>query len=83
MQETMEHDGTFMRKFFMAKNDSDLKTTMKQEYAKAMENDIESIRQVVLDSEQPCPCGSGRKTKNCCIKRLQRKLLTQEHFAAT
>ncbi len=81
MQEVMQRDGTFIRKFFEAPDEATLKEDMKREYEKEMQNDIESIRQSILDPDQPCPCGSGRKTKNCCIKRLRRKLATQEHFA--
>lgn len=81
MQEIMQRDGTFIRKFFEARDESELKKQMAEEYKKAMVDDVEEIRQRVLNPDEPCPCGSGRKTKNCCIKRLQRYVSNQEHFA--
>lgn len=87
MQEIQYTDGTFVRKFFEARTADEMRRQMVVEHRKAMHNagvaEIESIRQVVLDPESRCPCGSGKLTKNCCIKRLRSFVARQEHFAAT
>lgn len=87
MQEVTRSDGNFIRTFFEAPDDKALREQMEREYQKAMKKqegiaEVESIRQSILDPESRCPCGSGKLTKNCCIKRLRRHVANQEHFAA-
>jgi hypothetical protein len=83
MQEVMHRDGSFIREFFMAKDEADMKRQMAAKYKEAMTDDVESIRQSILDLESRCPCGSGKLTINCCVKRLKSYIARQEHFAAT
>lgn len=87
MQEVQRADGSFTREFFEAPTDALLRSQMKQKYDAAMKEqqgiaEVESIRQTILDPQSRCPCGSGKLTKNCCIKRLQSYVKRQEHFAA-
>jgi len=86
MQEVLRKDGSFKREFFESDTEKGLKEDMRRKYEKEMKAaegiaEVESIRQVVLDPESRCPCGSGKLTKNCCIKRLRRYITQQEHFA--
>jgi uncharacterized protein YecA (UPF0149 family) len=83
MQETRFTDGSVIRKMFMARDEDDLakQRDASEKAAEAAGKEIESIRQSVLNPESRCPCGSGKLTKNCCIKRLRRYVKNQEHFA--
>ncbi len=35
---------------------------------------LREVKQVEFDPDDPCPCGSKRKAKNCCAGRLLRRL---------
>ncbi len=35
---------------------------------------LREVKQVEFDPEDPCPCGSKRKAKNCCAGGLLRRL---------
>ena len=37
-----------------------------EEYTSADENGEEKIESKELTPDSPCPCGSGKKYKNCC-----------------
>lgn len=81
MQETQYSDGGFNRQFFQAKDGKELWAQMRSKYEKTMTEqgsvEVESIRQAVLNPKSRCPCGSGKLTKNCCIRRLRRYMSTE------
>ncbi len=60
----------------MADSEEQMRRQMKQAYDRAMESSetLEEIKQVRFDPEDPCPCGSKKKAKNCCAGRLLRRL---------
>ena len=71
----ISHDpksGAMIERFFTAKSDDDLRAAMKREADAAHDRGETIIKQAVLDPELPCPCDSGRKTKNCCLRRYRR-----------
>ena len=48
---------------------------MQSKYAEAMakmtgNKEFISIRQQAIGRNDPCPCGSGRKFKKCCINKV-------------
>ena len=63
---------SLITKIMTAKSDSELQTAMKREADAARDRGETIIKQAVLDPELPCPCDSGRKTKNCCLRRYRR-----------
>jgi uncharacterized protein YecA (UPF0149 family) len=42
---------------------------------------LREIKQAEFDPEDPCPCGSPRKAKNCCAGRLLRRLRAEREKA--
>ena len=58
-------------RIFSAKSDEELQAAMRREATAARDRGETVIKQAVLDPELPCPCDSGRKTKNCCLKRYR------------
>jgi len=70
MQITEYPDGTMIRKLFQPQTEEALREQMKREYMEAMEKGAVDIRQAILNPDLPCPCGSLKKVRNCCIRRL-------------
>jgi hypothetical protein len=71
MQTELYDDGTVRRSIFSRPTDEELRQKLKDEYQRAKDAGAIEIQQVVMDPELPCPCGSKRKTKNCCLKRYR------------
>ena len=42
---------------------------------------LRELKQVEFDIDDPCPCGSKKKAKNCCAGRLLRRLRQQRYDA--
>ena len=72
MQISHDDEGSIIQRMFTAKSDDELQTAMKREANAARDRGETIIKQAVLDPELPCPCDSGRKTKNCCLRRYRR-----------
>ena len=74
-------DGTesILKKVFSGAPDRyALQQQLRAEYDRAMEKEtLREIRQVQFDPEDPCPCGSKRKAKNCCASRLLARLAAE------
>ena len=71
----ISHDpmsGALIQRMFTAKTDETLQAAMKREADAARDRGETIIKQAVLDPELPCPCDSGKKTKNCCLRRYRR-----------
>ncbi len=70
-------DGTesIRLKVLEAQDREDLQRQLGKAYRKARaEPTLREIKQVEFDPDDPCPCGSKRKAKNCCAGRLLRRL---------
>lgn len=61
-----------MREFFQAPTHEELRTKMdgRLEELKAEATVLESRRRKV-EINKRCPCGSGRKFKNCCLSKVR------------
>ena len=71
MQTEVYPNGDVINRFIQARNEEDLQQRLKDEYQRARDAGAISVQQAVLDPENLCPCGSKRKTKNCCLKRYR------------
>lgn len=83
MQISQFKDGTLETRIFSAPTDEQLIQRLKDEHAAALDRGAIDIRQAVMDPEQPCPCGSKRKTKNCCLKRYRSLVARAGHPVPT
>lgn len=65
-----------IKRVMMADSEKQMRRQMMEAHDRAMENSetLEEIKQVRFDPEDPCPCGSRKKAKNCCAGRLLRRL---------
>jgi len=65
-----------IKRVMTADSEEQMRRQMKEAYDRAMKNSetLEEIKQVRFDPEDPCPCGSRKKAKNCCAGRLLRRL---------
>jgi len=70
MQDTTMTDGRVFRELFQATKDEQLKRA-----AQAIYNpNVVAFSQKAVGRNQPCPCGSGKKFKKCCIGQEWRRL---------
>ncbi len=74
------------KKVFDAACAKDMRSQMTEAHRVEFEKDtLVEIKQTIIDLEDPCPCGGGKKAKNCCsgrmLKRLhaERKVAEREH----
>jgi uncharacterized protein YchJ len=72
MQTYQEKDESFMDRFILAPTDEMLKQRLREEREAAKDRGATLIMEAVLNPDTLCPCNSGRKTKNCCLKRYRR-----------
>lgn len=78
MQETRPEDmtteearrlGRLRQEFFSAENQELLNEKMDDRMEQLPKERL--VRRVKVGRNQPCPCGSGRKFKKCCISKLR------------
>ena len=68
MQETVRADGTITYETFVGKDDADLRAKRIRAFRAAVDDpDVVSVTQHKVGRNAPCPCGSGRKFKKCCL----------------
>lgn len=68
MQETQAPSGEMMREFFKAPSDMEVVEKMDTRLTELQEKGHTLVRRIPkIGRNQPCPCGSGRKFKKCCI----------------
>lgn len=73
MHETRTQDGRIIRQFVQERSLQALESKLSQLHAEAIRNpDIKSIYQVKIGRNDPCPCGSGKKFKKCCVAPVNR-----------
>jgi hypothetical protein len=72
MQSYQERDGSITERFITAPSDAELKRRLRAERQAAKDRGATLIMEAVLDPDKLCPCNSGRKTRNCCLKRYRR-----------
>ncbi len=79
MQETRPEDmtteeaqrlGRLRQEFFSAENQELLNQKMDDRLKELPKERL--VRRVKVGRNQPCPCGSGRKFKKCCISKTRR-----------
>ena len=79
MQETRPEDmtteearrlGRLRQEFFTAENHELLNQKMDERLQELPRERL--VRRVKVGRNQPCPCGSGRKFKKCCISKTRR-----------
>jgi len=70
MQETKHKiTGEMRRELFTAENQELLKQKMDNRLKELPDERL--VRRVKIGRNSPCPCGSGRKFKKCCITGLR------------
>lgn len=78
MQETRPQDmtteearrfGRLRQEFFTAENHESLNRQMDERLEQLPNERL--VRRVKVGRNDPCPCGSGRKFKKCCITGLR------------
>lgn len=70
MQETQHKiTGEMRREFFTADKEQDLIALMNDRLEQLPDERL--VRRVKVGRNSPCPCGSGRKFKKCCITGLR------------
>lgn len=75
MQETHYPDGRVTKEVIYGKNDDDLKQKLAKAHSYALANGATTVLQRKLSRNERCPCGSGRKFKNCCLKKQFKRTL--------
>ena len=75
MQETRWNDekqAKLLQEFFDGKNEQEIKDKMDKRLV-TLENEGHTlIRRVPnIGRNHPCPCGSGKKFKKCCISKVK------------
>ena len=79
MQETTYRDAEqlkHLQEFFTGKTEQEVQEKMEERFVELREKGHELSRRIALDAptiksisrNAPCPCGSGRKYKRCCLK---------------
>jgi len=68
MQETTLKDGRKLRQFFFAEDEDRLRAHATRLHAEALADPrvLEIRQRFGIGRNKPCPCGSGKKFKNCC-----------------
>ena len=64
-----------VKRLFAAQDPATMTSQLRDAYEEAAgKPTLREIRQVQFDPDDPCPCGGGKKAKNCCAGRLLRRL---------
>lgn len=70
MQET-QFNGKSLQEYFSAPTDMELKKKMDDRLKSLEEHGHTLVRRVPkIGRNTPCPCGSGKKFKRCCIAKV-------------
>lgn len=58
-----------------------LKERMEESYKEAMrEETCQEVKQSFIEPDDPCPCGSRKKAKNCCASRIVKRMAKQREI---
>ncbi len=79
MQAETYADGTVKQEIFTAESEEELESLLRKKHAIALKNGAVSITQHKCGRNDPCPCGSGRKFKCCCVRFNNRGKRTVTH----
>jgi uncharacterized protein YchJ len=71
MQTEVYRNGDMVNRILFAPTHEELRERLKAAGQAAIDNGAIEIRQAVMEPERLCPCKSGRKTKNCCLRRYR------------
>jgi uncharacterized protein YecA (UPF0149 family) len=73
---------SLVKRLFEAKHAEAMREQLDAAYRKATkQKTLKEIKQVQFDPDDPCPCGSPRKAKNCCAGRILRRLARERYEA--
>jgi uncharacterized protein YecA (UPF0149 family) len=61
-----------LSKVYTGTRDRDIHEAMDQDLAVLKAHGAENVRRTRIGRNTPCPCGSGRKFKKCCIPLAQK-----------
>ncbi len=73
---------SLIKRVFEAQDRDGLRAQLTTAHRRAVKQDtVREVKQVEFDPEDPCPCGSPKKAKNCCAGRLLRRLRAERYEA--
>ena len=68
MQTTEYSDGRIMKELFYAAPKESAAEMLARKHREAfLQGEVKAISQRVVGRNDPCPCGSGKKFKKCCL----------------
>lgn len=66
---------SIIKKVFAEKTEDDMLAQLAKAHEEAVsKKTLREVKQTRFDPDDPCPCGSKRKAKNCCAGRLLKRL---------
>ena len=73
---------SLVKRVFDAETPEELRKMLAGGYRAARkQKTLREVKQVEFDPDDPCPCGSKKKAKNCCAGRLLRRLRAEKQAA--
>jgi len=74
MQTTEYSDGSIFRELFNALPKESTEEMLARKHREAfLRGEVKAISQRVVGRNDPCPCGSGKKFKKCCLGQEWKK----------
>ncbi len=71
MQSSNNPKGILEQEFFMGKDDKEVKKKMDDRMEQLEGVGHTNFKREKIGRNQGCPCGSGKKWKNCCISKAR------------
>ena len=63
---------TVIRTFHKGETEEELRNKLREAYDVVMKDDLaEAVRQLKIGRNDPCPCGSSKKFKKCCMWKCE------------
>lgn len=66
-----EHNGHAPQEIFEEFEKPHLRPLPKEPYRAGASNVVPFVKKVKIGRNDPCPCGSGKKYKNCCVNKKE------------
>lgn len=70
MQET-DYDGKIHQEFFQGETNKEVRKKMDERLKELKAQGHTLSKRVKISRNAPCPCGSGKKFKKCCIGKVK------------
>jgi len=74
MQETQDIDMRHWQEWFSGENNKEVTEKMDTRLAELEARGHTLVSRIRVGRNQPCPCGSGKKFKKCCISKVDEKI---------